>query len=251
MENSQLGDVRFGFSSGDVIVVTGAGSGIGKATALEAARQGLTVAAWDLNEDAVASTVAMIIEAGGTARALTADVSDAREIETAFAASRELGTVRYVANIAGPPSSADLQFAQALEIAVGSMRGVFAEWSSTPMPEGASLVNIASVAGNVIGTMPDWYGAAKAAIAGWTRHLAAYRSGEVRANVVAPGMIHTPRIGSFAETEVGKRILNRIPYGRMGEPEEIANVTLFLLSPLASYVNGATIVVDGGWTVTQ
>jgi NAD(P)-dependent dehydrogenase (short-subunit alcohol dehydrogenase family) len=112
-------------------------------------------------------------------------------------------------------------------------------------------VNEASVAGNVIGTAPDWYPATKAAIAGYTRHLAAYRFEQVRANAVAPGMIDTPRLTGFAASEIGQRALQRIPAGRLGRPEEISWAILFLLSPLASYVNGAMLIVDGGWTVTQ
>lgn len=242
---------RFGFTEGDVIIVTGAGSGIGQATALGAAAQGLTVAAWDLNADSAAATVAEITAAGGRATALVADVSVPADIETAFAASRELGIVRHLANIAGPPSAIDLDFDDALRISIGSMRRMVDVWLAPGAPEGATLVNIASVAGNVIGTASDWYSAAKAGIAGWTRHLAAYRSHEVRANTVAPGMIATPRIGSFADSPMGQRVLERIPLHRMGQADEIAHVILFALSPLASYLNGAFIPVDGGWTVTQ
>ena len=112
-------------------------------------------------------------------------------------------------------------------------------------------MNVSSVAGNVIGTAPDWYPAAKAAIMGYTRHLAAYRSDDVRANAVAPGMTDTPRLRGFTASDVGQRVLQRIPLHRLGTPEEISWAILFLLSPLASYINGVLLTVDGGWTVTQ
>ncbi|ASR36305.1 hypothetical protein BAY61_16275 [Prauserella marina] len=241
----------FGFGAGDVVVVTGAASGIGKAVALRAAEAGLTVAAWDVNQAGVAATVADIARTGGTAHAITADVSEAADVERGLARSRELGTIRHLVNNAGPSSAVELEFEEALRISVGSMRRMVDSWLATGAPDGASLVNIASVAGNVIGTASDWYCAGKSAITGYTRHLAAYRGHEVRANAVAPGMTDTPRLAGFAASDVGKRVLGRIPLHRMGTPDDIAWPVLFLLSPLAAYVNGAFVPVDGGWTVTQ
>ena len=84
-----------------------------------------------------------------------------------------------------------------------------------------ALVNVASVAGNLIGTAPDWYPATKAAIMGYTRHLAAYSHDRVRANAVAPGMTDTPRLAGFTVSEIGQRVLQRIPAGRMARPDEI------------------------------
>ncbi len=95
------------------------------------------------------------------------------------------------------------------------------------------------------------YPTSKAAITGYTRHLATYRSGQLRANAVGPGMTHTPRLAGFAGTELGQSVIQRIPLHRMGTAEEMAHVILFLLSPLASYVNGVFVPVDGGWTVAQ
>jgi NAD(P)-dependent dehydrogenase (short-subunit alcohol dehydrogenase family) len=244
-------NINFGFTPGDSVIVTGAGSGIGRATALHAAGMGLSVAAWDLNPDGVAATVATITAAGGRAVGSVADVSDDAQVDAAFDAAAELGPARYLVNNAGPASASELEFERALVISVGSMRRVTTRWLDRGRQDNAALVNIASVAGNLIGTQPDWYPASKAAIMGYTRHLAAYRTDDVRSNAVAPGMTDTPRLAGFTASDVGQRALTRIPMHRLGTPEEISWAILFLLSPLASYINGVLLTVDGGWTVTQ
>lgn len=241
-------DIALGFQPGDTIVVTGAGSGIGRSVAVRAARVGLHVSAWDLNPATLAATVEAITAAGGTANPVVADVGDPVAVAAGFEVTP---TARYLVNNAGPPSSVDLDFEAALALAVGSMRRMTEAWLATGPPAGASVVNLASVAGNFIGTGSDWYTTAKAAIAGYTRYLAAHRSAEVRANAVAPGMTDTPRIAGFADSDMGRRVLARIPFGRMGDPDEVAWAILFLLSPLASYINGVLLPVDGGWMVTQ
>ncbi|HEY3735906.1 MAG TPA: SDR family oxidoreductase [Jatrophihabitans sp.] len=244
--------LSFGFTPGDVVVVTGAASGIGRATATNAAALGLHVAAWDIDADGAARTVEEITAAGGTAVACTADVSDGTQIAAAFEASLACGgEARYLVNNAGPASASPIEFEAALKASVGGVRKMTEAWLSRSLPADPALVNIASVAGNLIGTAPDWYPAAKAAIMGYTRHLTAYRSAEVRANAVAPGMTDTPRLAGFTASDVGKRVLERIPLHRLATPAEISWASLFLLCPLASYINGVLLVVDGGWTVTQ
>jgi len=233
------------------VVVTGAGSGIGRATAVNAAAVGLSVAAWDINGDSVAATVRDIKEAGGEAVAVSADVTDDDEVANALSVSAELGGLRYLVNNAGPASAAELEFDDAIVTGIGSMRRVATAWLGRGPQDQAALVNVASVAGNLIGTAPDWYPAIKAGIMGYTRHLAVYRSDVVRVNAVAPGMTDTPRLAGFAASELGQRVLARIPLHRMASPDEISWGILFLLSPLASYINGILLTVDGGWTVTQ
>lgn len=245
------GPVNLGFSPGDAVIVTGAGSGIGKATAVNAAAVGLAVAAWDIAADNVAATVRDIKEAGGTAVAVTADVTDDDEVATALSASASLGNLRYLVNNAGPASAAEFEFDDAIVAGIGSMRRVATAWLDRGRHDDAALVNVASVAGNLIGTAPDWYPAIKAGIMGYTRHLAVYRSDAVRANAVAPGMTDTPRLRGFAASDLGQRVLTRIPLHRMASPDEISWAILFLLSPLASYIDGILLTVDGGWTVTQ
>jgi NAD(P)-dependent dehydrogenase (short-subunit alcohol dehydrogenase family) len=242
------GNLSLGFTPGDTVIVTGAGSGIGRAIAGTAARAGLRVAAWDLVADAVADTVAAIARGGGAAVAVTADVSDPAAVAAALDAS---GPARYLVNNAGPANSAPLDFDRALTLTAGSVRLVTESWLSRNPPAGAALVNIASVAGNFVGTDSPWYSAGKAAIVGYTRHLAAHHALRVRANAIAPGAIDTPRMAGFEETDLGRSLVARNPLRRMGSPEDIAGAALFLLSPLAGYVNGVLLPVDGGWMVAQ
>lgn len=245
------GQVSLGFTPGDVVIVTGAGSGIGRATARNAASVGLSVAAWDISKEGVAETVSDIEQAGGLAVAVTADVTDDAQVASALEASAVLGAARYLVNNAGPASSAQLDFDRAVIAGLGSMRRVTAAWLDRGRQDHAAVVNVASVAGNLVGTSPDWYPATKAGIMGWTRHLAVYRSDVVRANAVAPGLTDTPRMAGFAQSELGQRILSRVPLGRMGTADDISWAILFLLSPLASYINGILVTVDGGWTISQ
>ena len=175
------------------------------------------------------------------------DVTNAGDVARGFAGLDR--TARYLVNNAGPASATPTPFADGLVQGAGSVDLVTRAWLATSPPEGAAVVSVASVAGNILGGDPDWYGATKAAIGGYTRHLAVQQAGRVRANAVAPGMIATPRSKAFAQSERLQQALARNPLGRMGEPDEVAWTILFLLSPRAAYVNGVVLVVDGGWTI--
>lgn len=243
---------QFGFATGDAIIVTGAGSGIGRATALRAAGMGLAVSAWDLNPASLSDTVAMITQAGGTVHSWVADVTDPQAVTEGISSARDaLGELRYLHNNAGPPATAALSFDEAIIQCIGSVRRVTDTWASTLPGPGAAMVVTVSVAGNLIGTESDWYSASKAGLMGYVRHLAAQRAAEFRSNAVAPGMTDTPRLAGFTASETGQRVLAKNPLGRLASPDDIAYAVLFLMSPLASYINGILLPVDGGWSVTQ
>ena len=242
----------FGFEPGDVLLVTGAASGIGRQLVLRGVELGLRVAAWDLTAAGLEEVAAEARAGGGEVTTYVADVSDHAATAAGFRQTRaELGPIRYLANNAGPSSAVPLDFEDAIRICIGSVRAMTEQWAAEDLPAGAAMVATASVAGNRIGTESDWYSAAKAALMGYVRHLAAHRASSFRSNAVAPGMVDTPRLAGFAGSEIGRRALARNPLGRMASADDIAWATLFLLSPLASYVNGVLLPVDGGWTVTQ
>ncbi|WP_372467458.1 SDR family NAD(P)-dependent oxidoreductase [Microbacterium maritypicum] len=247
-----MGAVDLGFTAGDAVLITGAGSGIGRATAVHAAELGLAVSLWDLNPTGLDETAEQVRATAPAVHTWVADVSDDAAVDAGFTdAVRALGPIRYLHNNAGPASASEIPFDRALEICVGSVRRMTDTWAATGPGEGAAMVATTSVAGNLVGTDNAWYSASKAAIMGYVRHLAAHRSAEFRSNGVAPGMTDTPRLAGFAGSETGQRVLTRIPLQRMATPDDIAWAALFLFSPLAGYINGVFLPVDGGWTVTQ
>jgi NAD(P)-dependent dehydrogenase (short-subunit alcohol dehydrogenase family) len=241
-----------GFVPGELVVVTGAASGIGRATALCAARSGLTVALWDMNGPGALATAGDISEAGGLGFAVTVDVFDEAQVERAWRETLAKGGCRYLVNNAGPPSVTKGPFGDLLRDALGSMERVTSHWLDHCGEQAAALVNIASIAGTAQGsgkTVSSFYPASKAGITGYTRWLATHHDGRPRANAVAPGITVTPRIAPMLELPAMQDLATRVPVGRLGQPEDIAHAVLFLLSPAASYINGVVLPVDGGVTL--
>ena len=242
----------WGFDEGAVALVTGAASGIGRATALRCAQAGLRVAAWDVDLGGLASLAEAIGASGGTVRTATVDVFDDAAIDAGF---REIeGTwapVRHLVNNAGPRSVDPYTFRDAIGLAVGSMEAMIQRFlgASGGPGEHASIVNVSSVAGNLTGSNPPWYPTAKAAIAGLTRALAWSAGTRARCNAVAPSLVATPRMTSYMESDVGRKWATENPLGRWADGDDVARAILFLLSPFAGYVNGVLLPVDGGQTL--
>lgn len=243
-------DMRaLGFDPGELVVVTGSGSGIGKATALAAARSGLSVGVWDIVGENAEQTAREAREFGVEALAVTTDVADRSAVAAAWEATLALGRCRYLVNNAGPPSNSDAPFAENLMIALGSVELVTTQWLERCGDVAASVVSIASIAGNFQGggqAIAPFYPTAKTGIVGYTRYLATRYGGRPRANAVAPGVTITPRTAPMLDSPAMSATSARIPQGRLGYPEELASAILFLLSPAASYINGALLPVDGG-----
>lgn len=233
------------------VIVTGAASGIGEAVARLAAQRGLRLALWDLNGPAVETLADDLDRSGHTARAFVVDASEREAVAETMSATVAWSTPSLLVNNAGPPSAAATEFFAGVHAALAPVELITQAWLELAGDEAESVVNVASVAGNVNGLGPTWYQVAKAGIVGYTRSLAATRPHGVRANAVAPGIVATPRVQSILDSPVGERMVARIPRGTVGQPAEIAAAILFLLSPEASFVNGELLVADGGarWTL--
>ena len=241
-----------GFAAGDVVTVTGGASGIGRATALTAARAGLTVAIWDVDAEGAAETARMCEAMGARALARAVDVTDPAGVAQAWEQTRALGPCRHLVNNAGPPSFSTAPFLDDLTAALGSMENVTTQWLERCGGEAESLVNIASVAGNFSGggkAISAFYPAAKTGIVGYTRWLATKHGGRPRANAVAPGVTLSPRTIPSLGDPARAAVNATIPLGRPGFPEELGSAIVFLLSPAASYINGVLLPVDGGLSV--
>jgi NAD(P)-dependent dehydrogenase (short-subunit alcohol dehydrogenase family) len=241
--------------------VTGASRGIGAAIAIAAAARGYRVAVDYSRSAAVAEDlVARIRAAGGTAAAIAADVSDERAVEQLFErAADELGPLTGLVNNAGITGKlgrlealdfAELSRVMAINV-VGTIlcsREAVRRMSTKNDGRGGAIVNLSSRAAQ-IGGGGEWlpYAASKGAVETFTIGLAREVGGEgIRVNAVSPGLIETElhaRAGDSARLE---RLKGTVPQQRAGTPEEVAAAVLWLLSPEASYVNGAILAVAGG-----
>ena len=247
--------------TGKVAFITGASSGIGRATALAFAAEGALVAVSSNVEEELRETARLIQERGGRALPLMCDVSRGDDLAAAVAATvREFGRLDIAFNNAGieqPPAAlhetADEEWDRLLDI---NLRGVFYgmkhEIPAMLETGGGAIVNTSSGAGVVGIAGQAAYAASKHGVIGLTRSAALdYAAAGVRINAVCPGIIETPMMDRFSGgTEEGRRrVIAQEPVGRMGRPEEIASAVLWLCSDLGAFTVGHALVVDGGQTV--
>jgi len=241
---------------GKVAIVTGAGSGIGRATALRFAAEGAKLVVNDLDADAAARVAKEIGAAGGVASAFPADVADPRQVEALVReASMRFGRLDVLVNnaaavIPGPLESiADSDWRRSFAVTLdGVFYGIRAALPVMAAQGGGAIINIAS--GAAVAGEPGLaaYAAAKAAVVNLTKTAAVENAARgVRINTILPGPIETPPLLAAVEATGGRAGWERqIPCGRLGKPEEMAAVALFLASDEASYVHGAAIIADGG-----
>ena len=243
-------DSFLGFESGTPIVVTGAGSGIGRALAYMAARMGLRVGVWDINSGWASETASRIASAGGTALALEVDVADEESVLRAWERTvREFGDIYHLVNNAGPASSTQRVLEEGATLCLRCARVPTEVWLKCVPNKGTrNVVLISSVAGSRYGAAALWYSAGKAALLGYMRALAAERPGNIRCNAIAPDLIATPRTEAFVMASGGNQWPAN-PMKRVGRAEDVASAALFLVSPAAEYINGQVLEIDGGGSV--
>ena len=246
---------------GKTALVTGGGSGIGRATSLAYAQEGARVVVADVNVEGGEETVQLIKEAGGEAILVHADVAKPEDTQAMVAQAVEaFGSLDCAFNNAGISGGTDRRLtADYLEEdwdrVVGiNLKGVWlcmkAEIPQMLKQGGGAIVNTASVAGLVAITGTVAYIAAKHGVTGITKAAALeYAKSGIRVNAVCPGYIQTPMVQSiFVENEgFEERVASRHPIGRLGEPSEIAAAVIWLSSDAASFVTGHNMPVDGGY----
>ncbi len=244
-----------------VALITGAGAGIGRQSALLFAKEGAAVLVVDLNEQAAAETAAQIRQAGGRAVACRADVSRSVDCQQmVVAAEKEFGKLNILFNNAGIMHANDDDAVHTeekvwdLTLAVNA-KGVFlgCKYGIPALRHagGGSVINTASFVARMGAATPQIaYTASKGAVLALTRELAVVHAREnIRVNALSPGPLKTELLMSFLNTEEKKhRRLVHLPMGRFGEAREIAQAALWLASDESSYVTGTEFLVDGGLT---
>jgi NAD(P)-dependent dehydrogenase (short-subunit alcohol dehydrogenase family) len=241
------------------IVVTGAGSGIGRAATLAFAAEGGRLIVADVNPSAGESTVQMVRERGGQAEFIRTDVSCAKDCDAMVERALSVyGRLDVAFNNAGiniqPAPIADISEADWARIVAVNLTGVFLcmkhEIAAMKKSGGGAIVNTASV-GGVIGTAGvTAYCATKHGVIGITKSAALDHIADgIRINAVCPGGTRTEMLAQwFKDPEVERRALSQTPIGRMAAPEEIARAVLFLASADSSFMVGHALLVDGGLT---
>jgi NAD(P)-dependent dehydrogenase (short-subunit alcohol dehydrogenase family) len=254
--------------AGKVAIITGSGSGQGRAAAKLFAREGASVVVSDVNIAGGEETVAQVRQEGGTAEFVVCDVSDAAQVEAMVKSTmRRFDGLNILYNNAGvwfispegyKPGETDAP-APLLEQNIWdrtidvNLKGTYlcCKYGIPAMADsgGGAIVNVASVAAIRVGKgASDAYTASKGGIMAMTRTLAVEHAPlGIRCNCIFPGPILTPMVGELTE-ERFRFAEENVPLGRWGTPEDVANMALFLASDEASWVTGAMFVVDGGYS---
>lgn len=245
---------------GKTALVTGAGSGIGRAISTTFAREGARVMAADINEETAKAVAAQIEDSGGEARSLRTDTTSEEDVKAAIQAVVEAwGRIDIMVNNAG---IGGVQYSWEQVIAVNQNGVYYGRLHSLAQMQkqggGGAIVNLSSMMGLVGATPPGGLGggvgyayhASKHAVVGLTKQFGLDGAPHnIRVNALCPGWIDTPLVAPLKMVEpLLQWAIDGTPMGRLGQPEEVARAALFLSSDDSSFVTGTCLVIDGGWT---
>jgi NAD(P)-dependent dehydrogenase (short-subunit alcohol dehydrogenase family) len=247
---------------GKVALVTGAGSGIGRASALAFAHAGACVVISDVDAPGGEETVRQVTDAGGLARFVRTDVTDEQQVEALVAATVEsFGRLDYAHNNAGvgapPVALHEADRASFDHVLAVNLTGVWLclKYEARQMLQqgGGAIVNTASLAGLIGFPMNVAYSASKHAVIGLTRTAALeYARAGIRVNAVCPAFVRTPMVERFVEVSGPRMSFERLaamqPMGRLGTVEEVADAVVWLCSDAAGFITGHALPLDGGTT---